>query len=64
METSKKQQMLEAKQRRRAKIMAQMSKMQQKFIETHFKEISGANDNDQQMVRPSLHHLYHIYCFT
>uniref|UniRef100_A0A0R3X6X4 E3 ubiquitin-protein ligase n=1 Tax=Hydatigena taeniaeformis TaxID=6205 RepID=A0A0R3X6X4_HYDTA len=48
-EASKKQQMLEAKQRRRAKIMAQMSKMQQKFIETHFKEISSASDNDQQM---------------
>ncbi|VDK43147.1 unnamed protein product [Taenia asiatica] len=49
LETSKKQQMLEAKQRRRARIMAQMSKMQQKFIETHFKEISSAIDNDQQM---------------
>ncbi|CDS37527.1 e3 ubiquitin protein ligase ubr2 [Echinococcus multilocularis] len=48
-EESKKQQMLEAKQRRRAKIMAQMSKMQQKFIEKHFKEISSASDNDQQM---------------
>ncbi len=41
---------LEAKRQRQANILAKMSKMQRKFMDTHYREMLELEDNDTHTV--------------